>query len=188
MQQLARNQQRSDHGFPTPLALVDAITYLEQEMQALNITSGILFLDIEQPMVERLRKKTGSRTGACLHIKYQGKGYVLACDRWQTPEHNIYALHLAFRQWASMERWGVGSVPLLLHGFESERVPETGLMMDESAMDNWMLALGLGPTATLEDAVAVYHRRAKQSAQDPEMLSRLNALMDEARAHFARQA
>lgn len=181
-----RNQQRGDHGFPA-LSLMESIQYLDSELADMTITSAVLFSDIEQPLIERLRKKVGSHTGACLHFKYSGRAYVLACDRWQLLEHNIYALHLTLRQWRSIERWGIGNLSTLLAGFEVDRMPDAAEGQTGVA-EPWMEALGLGPTATLDDAVAVYHRRAKTVAHDSEELAKLNSLMEEARGYFRRNA
>lgn len=178
-----RASQRNDHGFPDT-TLEGAIGFLDEELLGMR-SGGVLFLDIEQPTVERLRKKSGSRTGACLHFKHLGKSYVIACDRWQAPEHNIYALHLAIRHLRGIERWGVAPMPMLLSGFETGAAAHA--VMASPAGDHlpWMEALGLGPTATLDDAVAIYHRRAKQVSHDSHALAKLNMIIEEARAYFA---
>lgn len=178
-----RTSQRNDHGF-SPMTLAEAVAYLEEELQDLTLANATLYLDTEQPLVDRLRKKVGSRTGACLQFRLLNKAYVLTCDRWQLTEHNVYALHLAFRHWRNIERWGVGTLPMLLSGFEVDRVHEA---TEEQAqtVEPWMNQMGLGPTSTLEDAIAIYHRRAKMLAHNSEELTKLNILMEEIRAYFA---
>jgi hypothetical protein len=182
----ARSQQRNDHGFPAQLGLNEAINYLQEELGDERFLHATLSLDIEQPTVERLRKKIGNRSGACLQFKYAAKKYVLACDRWQAAEQNIYALSLTLRHWRNMERWGTGSLAALMNGFEASHTTLSG----ESALADrdytgWMLAFGLGPTATLDDATAIYHRRAKLVSHDNAELMKLNVLMDEARQYFS---
>lgn len=174
---------RSDHGFTSPLSFSESSGYLSEELEQIG-TSGILYLDLENPMIDRLRKKVGSRVGAALYFRYQGANYVVACDRWNTVEHNVYALHLALRQCRNMERWGLGQLGKMLKPFEAEIF--LPLPLADPDLPAWMGELGLGPTATLEDAIAVYHRRAKQLAQNTEALTRLNILMEEARRHFNR--
>lgn len=179
-----RASQRNDHGFAPHILLAQSINYLEQELEALK-ANGKLLLDIEQPLIDRLRKTIGNRTGACLQFRYRSKGYVLACDRWDTVEHNVYALHLALRHWRNLERWGIGELPRLMYGFE-DSVMGIGAIQDsyDTKLLSWMEVLGLGPTCTLDDAIAVYHRRAKQVADDTQALTRLNMLMDEVRVYF----
>lgn len=178
-----RAQQRSDHGFSPSLTLIEALNFLDEEVKGAGFGDTVLYIDIEQPMVERLSKRLGNRTGACLHIKYQGQGYIFTCDRWQKLEHNIYALHLAFRQWRNMERWGVGSFSTLMAGFEADRTPDA-VGTSENTLES-LQAFGLGDTATLDDAVAIYHRRAKSMMHDSDQLSKLNITMDEIRDYFA---
>ena len=181
-----RMQQRSDNGFSTDMSLTDTLNFLKSEIEAAGIGHAVLYLDVEQPQVERLRKKVGSRTGACLHLKHRDKGYVITCDRWQRMEHNIYAMHLVLRQWCNMERWGIGSLSALMAGFEINYTDDD--IADESvAFENIVECLksfGLGGTATLEDATAIYHRRAKALAHDNEKLVQLNLQMDEIRSYF----
>lgn len=178
-------QQRSDNGFSTEMTLTDAINFLKSEIESIGIGQAVLYLDIEQPQVERLRKKVGSRTGACLHIKYRDKSYIITCDRWQRLEHNIYAMHLVLRQWCNMERWGIGSLSTLMAGFEIDYADDMTIssVISENIVE-CLKTFGLGITATLEDATAIYHRRAKALADDNEKLVQLNLKMDEIRSYF----
>lgn len=178
-------QQRNDNGFSADMTLTDAINFLKSEIESAGIGQAVLYIDVEQPQVERLRKKVGSRTGACLHIKYREKSYIITCDRWQRLEHNIYAMHLVIRQWCNMERWGVGSFSTLMAGFEINYVDdatEANVLSDNIV--ECLKIFGLGITATLEDATAIYHRRAKTLAHDNEKLVQLNLKMDEIRNYF----
>ncbi len=178
-------QQRSDNGFSTEMTLTDAINFLKSEIESIGIGQAVLYLDIEQPQVERLRKKVGSRTGACLHIKYRDKSYIITCDRWQRLEHNIYAMHLVLRQWCNMERWGIGSLSTFMAGFEIDYADDMTIssVISENIVE-CLKTFGLGITATLEDATAIYHRRAKALADDNEKLVQLNLKMDEIRSYF----
>ncbi|MBI1236933.1 MAG: hypothetical protein GC188_09655 [Alphaproteobacteria bacterium] len=173
------------------MSIEESIRFLEQEIQHLGC-NATLSLDVEQPNVERLRKKVGSRTGASLQLKFPQDNYVIACDTWQLIEHNIYVLHLAIRQWRNMEKWGIAPLPVLMHGFTPPMVSGSVSGISGEKQDwnlpDWMEQLGLGPTATLEDAQAIYHRRAKQYAQDTDALAQLNIMMEDVRAHFAKKS
>lgn len=177
--------RRMDHNFAPPMKLEESIQFLESEMKEIGC-SGTLSLDIDQPLVDRLRRKLGSRIGAALELEYMDQVFVIACDSWQLMEHNVYALHLALRQWRGMERWGIAPMVVLLEGFA---VRTTAKPAEQAVATNsqptWMQHLGLGPTATLDDAQAVYHRRAKKIASDTEALVKLNNTMEEVRAYFA---
>jgi hypothetical protein len=85
-----------------------------------------------------------------------------------------------------MENWGIASAKQALVGFSLQNAGIDSGSGDGSNLPEWMQYLGLGPTATLEDANAIYRRRAKQLADekdDQEML-KLNAAIDEARAEL----
>ena len=180
-----RTKQRTDRNFAPPMKLEESIRFLEEEIAAINC-NAILSLDIDQPTSERNRKKVGNRTGAALQLRLPFGNYVIACDTWLAPENNIYAMHLALRQWRNMERWGIGTLPVLLKGFEPGVQTTVNVQTPEWHLPNWMEYFGLGPTATLDDAQAIYHKRAKQLAHDTDALTKLNITMEEARAHFTR--
>jgi hypothetical protein len=177
------NKQRNDSGFSPNLNLNDALRFLDDEANAMGIAQATLYTDFEYINVERLRKKIGNRTGACLQIKYMGREYILTCDRWQKLEHNIYVLHLAFRNWCSMEKWGIGSVAALMAGFETDRTHED--MQNVEKIAKCLSDFGLGNSATLDDATAIYHRRARAMANDEEQLQKLNQSMESIRAYFS---
>ncbi len=181
-------KQRNDNSFSQEMPIADAINFLKEEIETLNIQNAILYTDIEQPHVIRLSKKIGSRTGACLHINHYNKSYIITCDRWQRLEHNIYAMHLVLRQWNNMELWGVGSLPKLMAGFEIEYSANNDHQpnyLETNGIFECLKAFGLGSTATLDDATAIYHRRAKTFAQQNDKLVQLNLQMDEIRSYFA---
>lgn len=178
-------QQRLDSGFSTSMTLTDAIAFLDDELVAAGIKHAVLYSDYEQLNVERLRKKVGNRMGACLHIKYRDRVHIITCDRWQKLEHNIYALHLAFRQWANMEKWGIANMSMLLAGFASDGTANIAFIKEVGETAECLQAFGLGDTATIDDATAIYHRRAKAIANDDAELVKLNQIMDEIRKHFA---
>src|SRR5690606_15917082 len=107
----------------------------------------------------------------------------LACDRWVGVEQNIYALHLALRNLRNIVLWGVGNVENVFGGYAAAVQPHASAPAAGAkapALESWRLTLGLGPTATLEDAQAVYRRRAKSSADNEDELMKLNLAMDEA--------
>lgn len=183
-----RPQQKRDPDFASNVTMDEALNYLEEEVALLQLQQAMLTTDIEHLRVDRLRKKVGPHTGAALHFKWNNQFYVAACDRWQQMEHNVYVLHLTLRQCRNMERWGVASMDTVLCMFGGAPVaaPSYNRTTSEAiALPDWMREMGLGPTATLEDATAIYHRRAKACAHDGDALAKLNQLMEHARKALA---
>ncbi len=179
-----RMRQRSDSGFSSSMTLEEALQFLNEEITAFDPQAALLSTDIENIHNPRNRHPLGTRSGVCLHMKLGNRSYIFACDRWQKLEHNLYVLHLTLRQLRNMDKWGIASLEEMLKPFEAGG-REKFLAREESASEpgsEWMHVMGLGPTATLEDAVAIYHRRAKRIGNtDSEALSQLNAAMNEAR-------
>ena len=169
------------NNFQQNLTIDEALHMLEEEIGALAPERAVLHSDYAQLNVERLRKKQGNQPGTWLEIKYHGKVYAFTCDKWSLIEQNIYALHLVVRNYRLMEKWGVADLPKLMAGFASGHLATTTAAEAGVAHEEWMQILGLGPTATVDDAHAVYRRRAKLAANDPENLIILNNAMDSAR-------
>lgn len=178
-----RAQQREDSGFSQHMTLEDAIGYLEEEIRQADANRAVLNTDIDHLQVERLRRRVGNRSGARLDLWRHGKRYGVACDRWQKMECNIYVLHLTLRNQRHLERWGSATLDELLQPFLLSGLDTGGTDKAEHppAQESWMEALGLGPTATLDDVTAIYHRRAKQLANDSHALAELNVIIEEAR-------
>ena len=175
--------------FKNGMTMQEALTFLYDELQELKVTKATLYTDYENIEKPRSIRRIGSDNGACLHIELNGQQYRLACDRWSPVEQNIYALHLALRNLRSIAQWGVGHVenafggysPAFQHMLRGGTPAANGNgSAGESTLEDWRLTLGLGPTATLDDAQAVYRRRAKSLADRPDELMRLNLAMDAA--------
>lgn len=179
--------------FKNGMTMQEALTFLYEELQQLGVKKATLFTDYENIEKPRSIRRIGSDNGATLQLELDGRQYRLACDRWAPIEQNIYALHLALRNLRSIVQWGVGnvenvfggycaSVQNMIHGSGAVNGASThgAPTANAAALDEWRLALGLGPTATLDDAQAVYRRRAKSLADKPDELMRLNLAMDAA--------
>lgn len=169
-------------GFKTGLSIQEALTFLYEELQQLQATRGTLFTDYENIEQPRTIRRVGNDDGAALTIDLNGQTYRMACDRWVGVEQNIYALHLTLRSLRNIVLWGVGNIEDVFGGYLPTAMQArhaTGVG-GQSTMEEWRLVLGLGPTATLEDAQAVYRRRAKSYAEKPDELMKLNLAMDAA--------
>jgi hypothetical protein len=186
-------KQQNDSGFSTNMTLDDALRFLDDELTAAGINQATLYTEIEQITAERLRKRLSSRSGVSLQLKLFDREYTITCDKWQRIEHNIYALHLTLRNFNNMEKWGLGSLNKLIAGFGTNRASDwdkSKSSVEQPArraddMPDCLKEFGLGSTATLDDATAIYHRRAKSLPDDAESLVELNLIMDEIRAYFS---
>lgn len=172
--------------FNSQVTVVDAARYLEDEINGLGASRGIISTNYDQLISDRMRKKSGGHSnGAAVILRFSGMESHLACDKWAEVQHNLYALHLALRNIRMMEEWGVAASYRLLSFFgnKSMQTPMTELVK-ELNLPGWMQTLGLGPTATLEDANAVYRRRVKELSENPDDMLKLNGAIEEARKHL----
>ncbi len=68
--------------------------------------------------------------GIAVYFELKGEGKTMACDKWNRPEHNIWALNLSVSAIRGLERWG-GSEFLdgLFTGFKALPAPGDSVMM-----------------------------------------------------------
>lgn len=174
-----------NNGFRRDLRFEDMIGYLEEELSALSVVERpTLHTDMEHINVPRLRKKLSDDSGVCLEITIRKKIYYLTCDQWYLIEHNLYALHLMLRALRNTSGWINVDFARLIYGFREDQEDASAPPPPEEdphLLEEWRLVLGLGPTATLDDAHAVYRRRMKQAVQDEDAMLKLNLAMDAAK-------
>lgn len=174
----SKYEKSINRSFSRTLTIGEAITFLEEELQALEeVKDAVLSTDFEHIDKPHLIRRAGFENGAVLKFKY-GKDYFhIACDRWLSVEQNIYAIHLVLRNIRNNVGYGVGDLRKALAGYAIGSGTYTPVNF---TLEAWRSTLGLGPTATLEDAHAVYRRRAKAAGNDQALLVELNLAMDEA--------
>ncbi len=165
--------------FSKTTTIEDALHYLQDEIAAIHADSAILYTNYESIHNPGMRSKRGNSEGASLQLTVKGASGFLACDQWNTVAHNLYALHLAVRHLRMFEEWGVATADFMLSAF-SDKAAQTRAVQS-TGMADWMITLGLGPTATLDDANAMYRQRAKQAAADAHALLELNFAIEQAR-------
>lgn len=182
--QTPKNMRGFENGFKAQMTLKEAASFLSEEVAQCSLANAVLTCDVADMMNDRQRKRLSEESGACLRFRYEGTLYTLACDRWYLLEHNLYALHLALRNLNNVVRWGVASFPRAFKGFEAMIMASDGEKQDLPLTD-WQRELGLGPTATLEDAQATYRRRAKLAGTNEEALMKLNLAMERAKQALA---
>ncbi len=182
--QTERLRRGVNHQFQQSMSETEAIAFLQDEVSRTPAISSAKLtcnaLNINSTMPTQYLSK---HPGASILLRVDNQQSILCCDKWQSLTHNIYALHLAVRQFRQITEWGIGTLPNLLQGFtEIAAGPSTQAPVGNA---NWQKILGLSSNATLDDANAVYRSRAKAVASnDPAALQTLNLAIAEARTHF----
>lgn len=91
--------------------------------------------------------------GIAVYFTLKSKPLVLACDRWNKIEENLYAIAKHIEAIRGQDRWGVGSVEQAFAGYTA--IPEkTGGL-------SWWDVLGLPINASEQQVRDAYHKLAK---------------------------
>lgn len=190
--QTDRLMRSNDNNFKQDMADHEALAFLQEEINniPLDVASAVLSLDalnVSSPLPTQYLSKNN---GVCLKLTMEQHRYFLACDRWQKLAHNLYALHLCIRYCKQLVEWGLGNLHTVMGGFSDQYLHHVHVhgadpKDSDSAHEDWMKILGLGPTATVEDANAVYrHRALKIGEEDSDALQELNLAIAKARKYL----
>jgi hypothetical protein len=181
-----------DQNFAKNISVESALKYLQEELDHARAHKAVLYSNFDNLHNERSRSKKGHSEGVTLEISVGDTTAHIACDKWYHIQQNIYALHLAVRHLRLFEDWGIATAEFMMTPFAVQARPDaTHNHGDESDEHNrrsldapWRRLLGLGETATLDDANAVYRSRAKKVADDEDALIELNKAIEIARQNL----
>jgi hypothetical protein len=82
---------------------------------------------------------------------------VLACDKWNRPEDNLWAIAKHIDALRGQARWGVGSVEQAFAGYAA--------LPHRSGPDPWEV-LGVQQTATEAEVLAAFRHKARAAHPD----------------------
>jgi hypothetical protein len=116
--------------------------------------------------------------GAAVYFNLKGNPHVMACDKWDRLEHNIWAIAKHIETLRAQERWGVGNIEQAFAGFKA--LPQYA---SEDSGDPWWKTLSLPSPShnkiKKEDIEFHYRILAKKYHPDvpggsAEMMTKLN--------------
>jgi hypothetical protein len=96
--------------------------------------------------VAGLRQSAPQDPGVAVYFPFKNERRVLACDRYQRVEHNLWAIAKHIEAMRGMDRWGVGSLERMFTGYVA--LPE------HASASGWREVLGMNGDTNL-DAVAI---------------------------------
>ncbi|MEN6585327.1 MAG: hypothetical protein ABFE02_04640 [Sulfuricella sp.] len=74
--------------------------------------------------------------GVAVYFRLAGQAVVMACDRWDRPEQNLWAIRLHIEALRGTERWGVGKANQAFTGYRALPDARTNVAMSlEEAAD-----------------------------------------------------
>lgn len=112
--------------------------------------------------------------GIAVYFKHRGKPMVLACDKFDKIEDNLYSIAMTIKAIRGIERWGASEMmERAFTGFQALPDP-----------DDWRSTLG--HPKTLQEAESAYREMARQAHPDMggslDQMQKLNKAITDARA------
>ncbi len=95
--------------------------------------------------------------GAAVYFKLKGKDVVLACDRWDRVECNIWAIASHIDALRGQQRWGVGNIEQAFRGYTA---------LPERATSSWWEILGVPINAGADQVKEAYRTLVKKHHPD----------------------
>lgn len=126
-------------------SISEARQLLSDELDRLGARGVILSTNLELNLNGDPRGTQGQPTdpGAAVYFELNRKPHVLACDKWQHVECNIYAIAKHIDSMRGQDRWGVGTREQAFTGY---------LALEAQTEKKWHEILGVAPDCTREQA------------------------------------
>lgn len=112
-------------------SLSNAGSYIENELRLLGAKNCIISTNLKTKLSGGFyANQKVEDSGVVIYFKLKDKDKAMACDLWDKPEHNLWALQLSISAIRGLERWG-GSEFLdgLFTGFKALPSPENSVVM-----------------------------------------------------------
>ncbi len=113
--------QRSANSGTKSISMESATDLLLNELRRLNARSPLLSTNVKLRLdgLPYSNLRPPEDVGAAVYFQLSNKPRVLACDRWDRVEDNIYAMALHIAAMRGQERWGVGSIEQAFQGYQA---------------------------------------------------------------------
>jgi hypothetical protein len=160
-------------------SMVEAAGLLADELVRLGATNAVLSTNVEVRLDGRpySGRAKPADTGAAAYFTLKGKRLVLACDRWDRPECNVWAIAKHVEALRAQERWGVGSVEQAFAGYAQ--------LTGSAPSRPWWDVLGCAAHASTNVIEDLYRAAAKQAHPDVggsnEKMAEVNAAYEAAK-------
>lgn len=135
-----------------------ATTALQEELDRLGAASPVLSSNVVLRLDGRCRSGQGQPEdrGVAVYFRLKGQDCVLACDRWDRVECNVYAIAMHISALRGQQRWGVGSLEQAFTGYRA--LPESA---GQGAKRPWWEVLGVKPAASEGEIQSAFRLLAK---------------------------
>jgi hypothetical protein len=136
---------------------------LERQVELCRARDGLLSTMMELSISGRLRtQRNPMDVGAACYFTLKGEPKVLACDRWNRLEDNVWAIAKHVDALRGQDRWGVGTIEQAFTGYAA-LPPGNGRIEGGEIVAPWQEVLGFTPGAwaSAEDVEATFRQLSK---------------------------
>jgi DnaJ domain len=136
-----------------------AVSVLLQELRRLGARTPVISanLALRKDGYPHSGQPRPTDPGIAVYFTLGKKRVVLACDKWISPQENIYAIAKHIEALRGQERWGVGSIEQAFAGY---------MALEERTGPSCWEVLGISPNATEQQILDAYRRKAKEAHPD----------------------
>lgn len=169
------------HRSPFKVRMGRAISDLRDALRLFGSDTGKPITDVVISSNVTLGDPRPADPGVAVYFMWDGAQRCIAVDRFAKVEDNVRAIYYVLEGRRQELRYG---------GLEMVRASFKGFVALPPPQD-WRATLGLGPSATLEEAEAAYRTLARGAHPDqpggsPESMAALNAAREAARQELAK--
>lgn len=142
-------------------SMEDCAIEVYRELERLGATGEIISTNVElrQDGMPYSNRKPPADAGAAVYFKVKKRDLVLAVDKWDRVEDNLWAIAKHIESLRGQARWGVGSVEMAFSGYRM-------LPGASTAPRAWHEVLGISVLATAEEIEAAFKERAPRCHPD----------------------
>lgn len=145
-----------------------AIGSVMDEIRKLGGTQTVIStnLTLRNDGMARAAQKRPEDEGVAVYFHLNGRPQCFPCDRWDSIEHNLWAIAQSIAALRGLDRWGAKTmVDAAFRGFQALPLPDGSIMMGEP-VKAWHEVFGVSPDAPLEIRKAAYRALSKTRHPD----------------------
>jgi hypothetical protein len=130
------------------------------QLQRLGGRDVVISTNVELRLdgLPRSGQKKPNDCGAAVYFKLKGRDQVLACDKWDSVEHNLWAIAKHIEAMRGQIRWGVGTVEQAFQGYAA--------LPSGTPLKPWREVLGLMGQVNAEQVSNAYRELARRFHPD----------------------
>lgn len=170
--------KRSRFGtYSRPVQMGAALDFLIEELKRLGAQHEVVSTNVRPRLDGRpyAGQAAPQDAGVAVYFTLKQRRVVLACDRWQKVEENVWAVAKHIEALRGQERWGVGSIEQAFAGYTA--------LPQKSQASVWdALGIASPETATEASVMAAWREAAKRAHPDiggsHEAMTSLNTAKD----------